>query len=107
MHDFSRVAKPIYDFLKETLPKAKEVLSKNQKGTRSSIQVPSNRAIQWTEEHQQVLHKLLDFLTEPPIMAFPDFKKPFVLHVDASQEGLRSALYQKQDKRMRVNGYAS
>ena len=101
------VAKPIYNLLKKTLPKAKEVLSEKQKGTRSSTQVPSNRKIQWTEEHQHVLHMLLDCLTEPPIMAFPDFEKPFVLHVDASQEGLGAVLYQKQDSRMRVIGYAS
>ena len=61
--DFSRVAKPIYDLLKETLPKTKEVLDKKQKRTRSSTQVPSNRQIQWTEEHQKVLNKLLDCLT--------------------------------------------
>ena len=104
--DFSRVAKPIYDLLKETLLKAKDVLSKSQKGTRSSTQVPSNRQIQWTEEHQQVLHKLLDCLTEPPITAFPEFEKTFVLHFDALQEGLGTVLYEKQDSRMRVIGYA-
>ena len=40
-------------------------------------------------------------------MAFPDFENPFVLHVDASQEGLGAVLYQNQDNRMRVIGYAS
>ena len=29
-------------------------------------------------------------LTSPPVMAFPDLTKSFVLHTDASQEGLRA-----------------
>ena len=40
-------------------------------------------------------------------MAYPDFSKPFVLYVDASQEGLRSVLYQYQDGKLKVIGYAS
>eukprot|EP00795_Rhopilema_esculentum_P008615 gene8615-14627_t len=40
-------------------------------------------------------------------MAYPDFSIPFVLHSDTSQEGLGAVLYQKQQGKMRVIGYAS
>ena len=40
-------------------------------------------------------------------MAYPEYEIPFVLHTDASQEGLGAVLYQKQQGRMRVTGYAS
>ena len=40
-------------------------------------------------------------------MAYPDFSIPFVLLIDASQEGLGAVLYQKQQGKMRVIGYAS
>ena len=41
-------------------------------------------------------------------MAYPDFEQPFVLHVDASQDGLGGILYQKrEDGKMTVIGYGS
>ena len=46
-------------------------------------------------------------LSNPPIMAYPDFSKAFILHTDASREGLRAVLYQKQEGVMRVAASAS
>ncbi len=40
-------------------------------------------------------------------MAYPDFEKPYVLHVDASEEGLGAVLYQRQGGKLRVVGYGS
>ena len=55
--------------------------------------------------HQKGLEKLLDHLTSAPVLGYPDFSQPFVLHTDASQEGLGAVLYQRQDGKMRVIGY--
>ena len=41
-------------------------------------------------------------------MAYPDFEKPFILHVDASQDGLGGILYQEQaDGKKSGIGYGS
>ena len=40
-------------------------------------------------------------------MAYADFKSPFILHSDASGDGLGAVLYQDQDGQKRVIAYAS
>ena len=111
IQDFSRIAKPLYELLKvepsaeprklKTRPKAKT----NHK-TRP-VQKLSRQKIDWTDRHQQVLDKLLDCLTSPPVMAFPDYNEPFIVHTDASCEGLGAVLYQRQQGKMRVISYGS
>ena len=59
-------------------------------------------------EHQNCLEDLVDVLTSCQVMAYPDFKQPFVLHVDTSQYGLGGILYQKrEDGKVAVIGYGS
>ena len=45
--------------------------------------------------------------TEAPVLAYADFKAPFILHTDASSDGLGAVLYQDQDGQRRVTAYAS
>ena len=65
----------------------------------------SNHRVTWTEEHQKRLEMLIHRLPSPPVMAFPDFTKPFGLHTDASQEGLKAVLYQEQDGKLKEQRY--
>ena len=46
-------------------------------------------------------------LTNPPVLAYADYRLPFTLHTDASANGLGAVLYQKQDGIGRVVAYAS
>lgn len=40
----------------------------------------------------------MEMLTHPPILAYPDFDLPFILHTYASSEFLGAVLYQHQGK---------
>ena len=40
-------------------------------------------------------------------MAYPNFEKPFVLHTDASKDGLGAVLYQHRNDILRVVAYGS
>ncbi len=53
------------------------------------------------------MNKLIECITSPPILAYPDYNAPFVVHTDASQHGLGAVLYQKQEGTLRVIAYAS
>ena len=109
IQDFSRIAVPLYNLLKGATEDNN--VPQNRINTRrvtvKSKGVPSNKPIVWTEEHQHILERLLDCLVEPPVLGFPDFSLPFILHTDASNQGLGAVLYQQQDNKLRVIAYGS
>ncbi len=69
--------------------------------------MPFRTPIHWTLEHQSTLGRLVDMLTHPPVLAYPDFEHPFILHIDASEQGLGAILYQCQDGKMHGICYSS
>ena len=67
----------------------------------------TKQSINGTEEHQSSLDNLLIHVTAPPILAFPDFKLPFILHTDALAKSLGCTLCQIQENQLCVLGYGS
>lgn len=104
VQDFSRIARPLYELLQI---KSSSSPLKPARGKTKGPQLPSRTPVEWTSEHQQVLEKLINVLTNPPVLAYPDFNQPFTLHTDASQQGLGAVLYQNQGGKIRVIGYGS
>ncbi len=104
IQDFAKIAKPLYELLqvKSSMP---QPLSRHHKS--KGPQLPSKTPISWKDEHQSTLERLVHMLTKPPVLAYPNFEEPFVLHTDASEKGLGAILYQRQDGKMRVIGYGS
>ena len=88
--DYSQTVKPLYQLLKD-----------------KELQRRSKQNFEWKDNHQLILDKLLTYLTEPSILACPDFDLPFILHTDASGAGLGCGLFRKQDDSIRVIGYGS
>ena len=63
---------------------------------------------QWTPACQEGFDQLKKALTEAPILAYPDYSKPFILEKDASLKGLGVVLSQKgDDNEICVIAYAS
>lgn len=104
--DFSRRASCLYDLLKADSEKLPHHPRKTKTKKVSNV-VPSNKPILWTDQHQQALEQLIECLLHPPVLGFPDFTQPFVVHTDASHQGLGAVLYQKQDGKLRVIAYGS
>ena len=90
--NFSKIAKPLNKLLQ------------NVEGTPSQ---KKKFKVHWGPEQQEAFETLQRLYTESPILAYADFKAPFILHTDASGDGLGAVLYQVQEGKQRVIAYAS
>ena len=90
--NFSKVAKPLNTLLQNLEGKS------HQK---------KKFKVNWGPEQQEAFETLQRLCTKAPILAYADFKSPFILHIDGSSDGLGAVLYQNQDNQRRVIAYAS
>ena len=60
----------------------------------------------WTQEQEESFKTLKSLMAEPPILAYPNYSKPFVLYTDVSDVGIGAVLLQKQEK-FRIIRYLS
>lgn len=81
--NMSKVAKPINNLLKKNTP------------------------FVWTSEHQRAFENLRDCLCNEPILRYPDFKKPFIVTTDASNQALGAILSQGEIGKDLPIAYAS
>ena len=93
IEDFSKIAKPIREVITGLENQSKRTAKKT--------------FIEWTEAADSAFEHLMKLCTSTPILAYPHYQLPFVLHTDSSSEGLGAVLYQKQDGKLRVIAYAS
>ena len=82
--NYSQIAEPLYKLTK-----------KNTKG------------FQWDAACQQAFDDLKQRLTSPPILTYPVFTLPFIVHADASERAIGGVLSQVQEGEERVIGYWS
>ncbi|KAI2662619.1 Retrovirus-related Pol polyprotein [Labeo rohita] len=79
---------PLYHLIGEL------VGSKDRKGARRSL------SSAWTEDCESSFQDLKVRLTTTPVLAYANFSLPFILEVDASQNGLGVVLSQQQEGRI-------
>ena len=90
--NFSKIAQPLNAQLED--------IDNHKKG--------NTKPLVWELEHQLAFESLKEACCEAPILAYADFRKPFILHTDSSLDGLGAVLYQEdQDGQLRVIAYAS
>lgn len=95
----------MYELLQTKTPAPVMPPPKQRKG--KGAQLSSRTPVKWAEEHQKALDQLIHILSNPPVLGYPDFDLPFVLHTDASEQGLGAVLYQRQGGKLRVIAYGS
>jgi hypothetical protein len=80
---YASVAKPLYDLLKQDTP------------------------WKWGKAQEEAFETLKVRMTQAPVLAFPDFSKPFILTTDASATALGAVLTQESGKKQRLISCAS
>ena len=84
IRDFASIAKPLHRLTEKTAD------------------------FRWSQECQAAFERLRRCLVSAPILAFPDFSRPFIVDTDASGDGIGAVLSQEQpDGTERVVAYAS
>ncbi|KAK4321239.1 hypothetical protein Pmani_007963 [Petrolisthes manimaculis] len=81
--DYASIASPLTSLLKKDVP------------------------FQWSETRQKSFCDLKHALTSAPVLAYPDYSKPFILNTDASYSGLGAVLMQEHQGKNRPIAYAS
>ena len=76
---FVHIAAPLYDLISG--------VNKDKK----------SESVELSPEALEAFNILKEKCVNAPVLAFPDFKKPFLLEMDASRKGLGAVLSQKQD----------
>ena len=76
---FAHIAAPLYDLISG--------VNKDKK----------SESVELSPEALEAFNILKEKCVNAPVLAFPDFQKPFLLEMDTSGKGLRAVLSQKQD----------
>ncbi|XP_072263075.1 vomeronasal type-2 receptor 26-like [Pyxicephalus adspersus] len=97
MLGYSKTAKVLHDLLKNDVvgPEKQKKFSKRPFGD------------SWTPACEEAFVQLKKKLTEAPVLAYADARKPYVLHVDACFEGLGSVLHQEYPTGLQPIAYIS
>ena len=93
---FAQIAKP--------LPQCISKATNSKKGTRRKKPRDSQLFHEkWNRDYSLAFQRLKEQLTSAPVLAYPDFLKPFIVETDASFQGLGAVLSQEHG----VIAYAS
>ncbi|XP_012822696.2 uncharacterized protein LOC105947845 [Xenopus tropicalis] len=94
---YSRVAHPLNELLR--------LSNVHGEGTKRDAKAPFGD--KWTSACEEAFVQLKKRLTEAPVLAYADAHRPYVLHVDASYEGLGGVLHQRYPEGLRPVAYLS
>lgn len=87
--NYSKIVRPLTELTKGYAP----VRSKQKVATKGKYyQELEPFGERWTEECTEAFHTIIYCLTHAPVLAYADPSKPYILHVDASLQGLGAVL---------------
>ena len=104
--NYSAIVRPLTDLTKGYPP-----VRKGTKPAKSDVNDyfrPSEHfGERWTPACADAFRQIIQCLTSAPVLAFADATKPYILHVDASMDGLGAVLNQEYPEGLRPVAFAS
>lgn len=94
IQNYSAIVRPLTDLTKGYPPVHKKQKSTTTRQTQY-FRPSEPFGKRWTPACLEAFSKIVDCLTHTPALAFADPNKPYILHVDASFDGLSAVLNQK------------
>lgn len=106
--DYSKLCRPLNGLLKGYPPSSRSKGSNTVNSPDKTYFKPSEPfGSRWNEQCEQAFQELKTRLTKAPVLLFADPQKPYVLHVDASLDGLGGVLYQEHGDGLRPVAFIS
>lgn len=104
---YSSVVRPLTDLTKGFPPTGKGKTKPKTASIQGYFKESEPFGDRWTPECTEAFSEIIYRLTHAPVLAFADPSKPYVLHVDASMNGLGAVLNQENPDGLRPVAYAS
>ena len=106
---YAKIANPLHALLSHYgySPKRGRTRKKQRKQAKKTRSASEPFANMWTDECSSAFQTLKDRMSSSPVLSYADFDKPFVLHTDASRDGLGAVLCQEHQGKMKPVAYAS
>lgn len=105
--DYSSIVRPLTDLTKGFPPTIKSKPSPKSRNPKEYFRESEPFGDRWTPACTSAFKEIVYRLTHTPVLAFADPSKPYVLHVDASLNGLGAVLNQEHQDGLRPVAYAS
>jgi hypothetical protein len=105
IRNFADIAHPLIELTRKK--KVKLDKKDRKKGLIVKEDSNSSEKFVWGDKEQAAFETLRECLITPPVVAFPDFSKEFLIFTDASNYGIGAVLSQIQDGKEVVIAYSS
>ena len=103
--NYSIIVRPLTELCKGYPPTQKRKSSHSPDKSYYKVKEPFGD--RWDESCSEAFQKIIQCLTNAPVLAFADPTKPYILHIDASFQGLGAVLNQEYAEGLRPVAFAS
>lgn len=104
--NYASIVRPLTELTKGYAPTQKS-MKHNKNPTKTYLRESEPFGSRWDQSCIEAFHQIIYCLTHTPVLAFADPEQPYILHVDASLQGIGSVLYQEYTNGLRPVAFAS